>query len=84
MIEKAVVDRFEDGQAVLLVGDQERRMVVPRKSLPRRVKEGHWLKVEVQGDQLISATIDEEETARARQRIAEKLERLRRGEHLKG
>ncbi len=84
MIQKAVVDRFEDGQAVLLVGDEERALVVPRKSLPPGVIEGHWLEVEVRGNQLLRATIDEEETARARQRITDKLERLRRGEHLKG
>ncbi len=84
MIEKAVIDRFEEGQAVLLVGDQERKMVVPRKSLPRGVKEGHWLRVEVDREKLVSAVIDEEETAKVKQRIAEKLERLRRGEHLEG
>ena len=83
MIEKAVIDRFEEDKAVLLVGDQERKLVVPRKSLPRGVKEGHWLKVEITGDKLLSALIDEQETARARQRITEKLERLRRGEHMK-
>ncbi len=82
MIEKAVIDRFEEDQAVLLVGEQERKLNVPRKSLPKRSKEGHWLKVNLDGERLISAVIDEEETARARQRIAEKLERLRRGEHL--
>ena len=80
MIEKAVIDRFENGQAVLLVGDQERKLVVPRKSLPRGVKEGHWLKINIEEESLVSAAIDDEETARVRQRIAEKLERLR--EHL--
>ena len=82
MMEKAVIDRFEEGQAVLLVGEQERKLVVPRKSLPKGAKEGQWLKVELDGERLVSAAIDQEETARARQRIAEKLERLRRGEHL--
>ncbi len=79
---KAVIDRFEDGWAVLLVGAEERRVAVPRKKLPRGTREGHWLEVELEGDRLVSATIDREETARARQRIMEKLERLRKGEHL--
>jgi len=82
MTEKAVIDRFEDGWAVLLVGDEERKLDVPRKSLPRGAREGHWLQVEVEGDQLVSATIDEGATAKAKQRVREKLERLRRGEHL--
>lgn len=79
---KAVIDRFEDGWAVLLVGDDERRLNVPRKAMPRGAREGHWLLVEVEGDSLVSAVIDKEETARARQRVLEKLEKLRRGEHL--
>jgi len=40
------------------------------------------LQVEVEDDRLISAVVDEEETANVKQRIAEKLARLRRGEHL--
>jgi len=80
---KAVIDRFEGNNAVLSVGEENRQIVVPRKSLPKGIREGVWLQVEVEGDQLISAEIDEEETARMRERIAEKLERLRRGDHLK-
>ncbi len=82
MLHKAVIDRFEEDQAVLLVDDEERKLIVPRRSLPRGSKEGHWLKLELAGDRLVSAIIDHEETSRARQRIAEKLNRLRKGEHL--
>lgn len=81
MRQKAVIDRFEEDQAVLLVGDKERKLVVPRQSLPKGAKEGHWLKVELEGNNLVSAAIDQEETAKAKQRIAEKLARLRKGEH---
>jgi Protein of unknown function (DUF3006) len=83
MSEKAVIDRFEEGLAVLLIGEEARRLVVPRKDLPRGAKAGHWLQVEMEGERLLSAVIDEEETARAKQRIAEKLESLRRGDHLR-
>lgn len=83
MIQKAVVDRFEGDWAVLLVGDREKKLPVPRTRLPRGVREGHWLKVDLDDEgKYQRAVIDEEETARARQRIAEKLDRLRRGEHL--
>ena len=82
LITKAVIDRFEGSQAVLLVGDAAEPLVVPRKCLPKRVKAGHWLQVELDGQALVSAVVDKEETARARQRIAEKLAQLRRGEHL--
>ncbi len=40
MSNKAVVDRFEGESAVLLVGEEEKRMVVPRHSLPTSAREG--------------------------------------------
>ncbi len=79
---QAVVDRFEEDKAVLLVGEEEEQLVVSRAELPEGVKEGDWLRARIEDDVLLSATIDEEETARAKSRIADKLERLRRGEHL--
>jgi hypothetical protein len=84
MSEKAVIDRFEGNLAVLLIGDGARRLVVRREELPQGAREGHWLQVEVEGEQLLSAALDEAETARTKDRIAEKLARLRRGEHLQG
>ena len=79
---KAVVDRFEGEFAVLVVGEDEQRLNVPRKLLPEQSKEGSWLQVEIQNGEVISAVMDKEETANAQQRIAEKLARLRRGDHL--
>lgn len=81
MSENAVIDRFEGDLAVLLVGELERQVVVARSALPQGSREGHWLQVEFAGDKLVSAAIDEAGTARAKERIAQKLERLRRGEH---
>lgn len=81
MMEKAVIDRFEENQAVLLVGDDQRHVVVSRECLPEGAREGQWLALEIDGARLVSAVIDEEETRRAKQRIAEKLERLRKGKH---
>lgn len=82
MIENAVIDRFEGELAVLLVGQNARILPVPRRQLPEQAREGDWLKVDLNGDDLTSVTIDEEATARARQRIAEKLSMLRKGGHL--
>ena len=80
--ERAVVDRFEDGKAVLLVADEERQMIVDRSALPFGTKEGDWLRITIQDGLLAGVQIDEAETEAARLRIADKLERLRRGEHL--
>ena len=78
---KAVIDRFEDDKAVVLVGEEKDRLVVPRVDLPSGAKEGDWLIADVEDDRILSAELDQDETARAKERIAEKLARLRRGEH---
>lgn len=78
---KAVIDRFEGDIAVLLVG--ERRMDIPRTLLPKAAKEGDWLRIDMKGDQVFRAVIDAEETSNAKQRIEDKLARLRRGDQLK-
>lgn len=84
MTEKAVVDRFEEDKAVLLVGDKEEQLVVGRGLLPPGAQEGHWLRIEMNEGVLVQAEIDEEETEQARARIASKLDDLRRGDYLEG
>jgi hypothetical protein len=76
---KAVIDRFEGDKAILLLGEEQDRLVVLRSFLPNGAKEGDWLKVDVEDDRILGASIDANETAAAKSRIAEKLERLRRG-----
>ena len=82
MTENAVIDRFEGELVVLLVGENERLLPVPRSQLPERAREGDWLKIDLKGNDVTSVTIDEEATARARERIDDKLSKLRRGGHL--
>jgi hypothetical protein len=79
MSEKAVIDRFEGDQAVLLLGDGSERINVPRDQLPQGAREGDWLQVERDGQQVQSCRLDHEETESARRRIQDKLDRLRRG-----
>ena len=83
-MESAVIDRFEGKLAVVVIGegDDERELIVPRTQLPRRSREGHWLKVEIADDKIVSAEFDEAATEAARQRITEQYERLLRGDHL--
>ena len=78
-----MVDRFEGDKAVLLVGEEERQLVVNRGLLPAGTKEGHWLKVELEDGVLLRDEIDQAETDSAKARIASKLEELRRGDYLK-
>ena len=81
-MEQAVIDRFEGETAVLLIGTAQRPLDVPRSQLPSEAREGQWLRVELSDGQLVRVEIDLEATEAARARIQEKLERLRRGDHL--
>ena len=82
---KAVIDRFEGKWAVLLVGDDEKSVSVRKSALPRRVQAGQWLNVQLsgeEGDEVVSAKVDPEETARMRKRIMDKLALLRSASYL--
>lgn len=85
MEEKAVIDQVVDERhAVLLVGENEREHVVPLVRLPPGAKAGTWLRVRFDGEKLVDATVDPEETERVRQRISEKMTQLRqRGRRLR-
>jgi hypothetical protein len=78
MSEKAVVDRIVDGtHAVLLVGEDEEERIIPASDLPEGAKPGIWLQVRFSGDELVEASLDEEETQSVQGRIAAKLAQLR-------
>lgn len=47
---KAVVDRFENDLAVILMGDEEQQIIVQKDMLPEGVKEGSWLKINFELD----------------------------------
>ena len=66
---KAVIDRFEGGFGVVLCGEKEIKMDVPRELLPENAKEGDWLN--------ISFEIDPEETGRRKERAQSLLDKLK-------
>lgn len=72
---KATIDRFEGENAIILIDEDE--YVVPRTDLPRDVVQGLWLRVELEDHRIIKAVIDEEETAKVEQRLAEKIAQLK-------
>lgn len=67
---KAVIDRFEGDYAVVLFGDEEIKVDIPKSLLPGDSKEGSWLKV--------SFELDMEETKKREDRIQSKLEKLKK------
>ena len=47
---KAVIDRFEEDKAVLLVGDLEEKLIIPKKFLRNDFQEGDYLIINIEFD----------------------------------
>jgi len=58
---KSIIDRFEGDYAILLVGDNEIQLDVPKDLLPDDAKEGDWLNIKFE--------LDRDETERRRERF---------------
>lgn len=66
---KAVIDRIENGIALLLVGEDQEAIHIPEYFLPEGAGQGTWLSVRF--------SIDEETSARQFRKNAMLLERLK-------
>ena len=75
-MEKAAIDRIDEGIAVLLLGPDERQLIVPLNQLPSGVQAGDWLRVTIVNGQLKQVELDREETKLRRERIKAKLDKL--------
>ena len=67
---KAVIDRFEGDYAIVLFGEDEIKVDMPKILLPEGAKEGSWLNINFE--------LDVEGEMKQRERIESKLERLKR------
>ena len=74
--ERACVDRIDEGLAVLLVGGDEREMVVPLSALPADAVAGDWLLIEIQGARVVRAAHDRATSRRSKARAIRKLRSL--------
>lgn len=70
---QAVIDRFEGNKAVLLVGEDETQVVWSRHILPREVKEGDILRIDLH--------IDHEATAVAKKEAEDLLKQILERNH---
>lgn len=78
MDERAVVDRIEDGDlAVVLVGDDEVEHILPRNELPDGSEAGSVLRVSIEDGRIVNARLDAEDTDQTRQRVDDKMRKLR-------
>ncbi|MEO9364111.1 MAG: DUF3006 domain-containing protein [Nitrososphaera sp.] len=80
---KASLDRFEGNYAVVY-SDDGRKFDIARALLPKRTRQGARLKLTISSgnDEVTSVSIDREGEKELKKRIREKLERIKRGEHL--
>ncbi len=66
----------------MLLGEGEEEFLCPISSLPRGSREGLWLLVQIEDDELVEIEIDHERTAAMEERIRSKraqlLQRTRR------
>lgn len=56
----AVIDRFEEDKAVLLVGDEEIKVNFPRKLLDKKLKEGDYITLDIKYDAKTTKEAQEE------------------------
>ena len=56
----AVIDRFEEDKAVLLVGDEEIKVNFPRKLLDKNLKEGDYVTLDIKYDAKTTKETQEE------------------------
>ncbi len=76
--QKAVIDRFEESIAVLLVGEGEKVYHIPIEYLPSGLKEGDWVRLTISDGVVSAIKPDTRETENRRSIIEAKLDRLRK------
>lgn len=75
---KGVLDRFENkDQAVILIEEIQKALVVPISELPANSKEGTFFSIEERNGNYKIISIDHETTRREEKKAAELMEKLR-------
>ena len=77
MYKKAVIENITEDKAVLLIGEKEEEKIISMNELPKGVNVGDWLQLIFDNGQIIKITVDKEETEKVKERIKEKMKKLR-------
>lgn len=56
----AVIDRFEEDKAVLLVGDDEQKVIFPKALLDKNLQEGDYISIAINYDEIATKQALEE------------------------
>lgn len=75
---KGVLDRFENNnQAVILIEEVQRALVVPKNELPKGSEVGTWFHIKEKSGHYKIISIDHETARREAKKSAELMEKLR-------
>lgn len=75
---KGILDRIEDGdQAVILVEEIQKALIIPLSELPKGSKEGTYFNLNEKGGQFYILSIDDETTKKEAQKSMDLMEKLR-------
>ncbi|MGC4113967.1 MAG: DUF3006 domain-containing protein [Myxococcales bacterium] len=66
---QGAIDRFEGKYAVIDFGDARGPMNILKSKLPKGVKEGQWLDLELKGDKLVKAKVNQTKTDEMKKEI---------------
>lgn len=83
-MKSAQIDRIEGEWAVVFIEGEKQPVNIRVSDLPERAGEGDYLLIEMREGEVVDVALDADGKAKAEQRIQDKLERLRRGDHLQG
>lgn len=77
---KAVIEEIINDKVVLLLGEEEKEIIVSKSQFQRLngCKVGDWLDVIIEDGSVKSLRLNQEETEKVKNRIEEKLKRLRK------
>lgn len=73
----AVIDRFEEDKVVLLVGEDEQKVVFPKNLLDENLREGDYLSIDIKYDEVATkkAVAEIEDLLKSLKMIINKLKR---------
>ncbi|PAV30833.1 hypothetical protein CIL05_03685 [Virgibacillus profundi] len=75
---KGMLDRFEQHQAVILIEELNKELILPRHKLPSGSKENTWFTIEKQGKAFEIVSIDSKKTLKEAEETKDLMEKIRR------
>lgn len=78
---KGVLDRIENGYAIILIESNKEELIIPVNQLPAGSSAGTWFSISIENEQVTQLTIDQKTTLQKRQtaeQLRNKLNQLKK------